>query len=363
MKSNKRILYDKFSKQIDNGKPKWQPIRMTDHIVCDGYNGDYVTTVFSHFHTDHAWNITRAITNSTILLTPITLDALQALTGLSARSNIKPLSYNRAYHTPYEEKIELIDANHIIGSAQILVTENETGYRTLYSGDFSFPGIQTPKTDCLIIDPTHGSPLFDFETRRTDVLKQLFEDVIFSIENNRSVEIVAHRGIMQEIANYLEKTFDDKFIPEKVPFITSIKEKRLTDALRKYLEVPDNPHEMLVESDDYLNELYTKKQPYVFFSRLGGPSKQIDRHDVFRVESYTGFKKNGSYFKEQDGNTHVNFSSHSGYSDILKYVKETNAEEIIVDGSRGTLETCLTLSNAISKELGKICRVEIYEDK
>ncbi len=313
MNSKKRILYDKFSKKIENGCPIWQPIRMTDHIVCDGYDRDYETSVFSHLHTDHAWNITRAISNSTILLTPITLDALQALTGLPVRSNIKPLIYNRPYHTPYEEKIELIDANHVPGSAQILVTEKETDYRTLYSGDFSFPGIQTPKTNCLIIDPTHGTPLFDFETRRTDVLKQLFEDVVFSIENNRPVEIVAHRGIMQEIANYLEKTVEDKFIPEKVPFITSSKEKKLTDALRKYLKVPDNPHEMFVETDDYLNELHSKKQPYVFFSRLGSPSKQIDRHDVFRVEAYSGFKKNGSYFKEQNGTTRLNFASHSGY--------------------------------------------------
>ena len=345
---------------MENGKPKWQPIEMTEHIVCDGYDREHSTSVFSHLHTDHAWNITRAVSNATILLTPITLDALQALTGLPARSNIKPLSYNRPYHTEYEEKIELIDANHVPGSSQILVTEKETEYRTLYSGDFSFPGIQTPKADCLILDPTHGEPLYDFETRRTDVLEQLFQDVMVSIEKNQSVEIVAHRGTMQEIMRYLQKVIDGKFIPEKVPFVCAGKEKKLTDALEKYLETNDNPHEIQVGTDGYLNELHEQHQPYVLFTRPNQTSNQIDRHNVFRIDGFSGFKKLGPYSKRENGTTNINYASHSGYCEILEYVDQVKAEEIVIDGSRGNPQTCLTLSNAIS-ELGKKCYVDIYE--
>ena len=357
------VAYDQFSRKQENGRPIWQPIEMGKNIVCDGHLAEKAVAVYTHFHTDHAWNLSRSLSNSTIIMTQVTYDALKVLLNLPERnrSNFEILRYGRDYVTPYEEKVELINANHIPGSAQVLVTQKETDYRVLYSGDFAYPGITVPKTDCLILDPTHGEEIFDFEQNRKEMMERTFEDVLRSIENNHPVEIVAHRGTAQEFMHLFEQSIKGRFIPEMVKFFTKDKlEKELSEVLLNHLPETKNPHEIHVASDFELNDLYSRKQPYIYFSRPNQRPIQQDRHDTFFIDAWTGFKSAGNYVKVNEKFTRVNYQAHSGFGQILKYVKDSEAKEVIVDGSRGNGDTALRLANAIS-QLGIKCYVSTFK--
>ena len=155
----------------ENLKPIALPITIGHSIVCDGWVTGKTTAVFTHFHEDHTWNIGRTLSNCHhILLTEPTYLALRALKKIPERANIERLPYNREFRTAAGEKIELINANHVAGSCQVLVTMEKTGETILYSGDFCYPELQTPKANVLVLDGIHGIPEYDFDTDKPSIL-------------------------------------------------------------------------------------------------------------------------------------------------------------------------------------------------
>lgn len=366
------VHFDKFSEKLNKNLPYDQTINMSEDVVCDGYRAGAQISVFTHFHYDHAWNFKSAMSNSTILLTPITWDAIKALMNLGDRTNIKPTTVGKKYVTPNEDEIELLDANHIPGSVQVLVTSKKTGYKTLYSGDFRYPDIQTQHSDCLIIDGTHGSPDYDFKSKRKDVLEKIFDTVLKSIESDKSVEILSHRGTMQEIMSFLQKSFDDRIIPQDVPFVSLEKEIRLTKALMPHINPnPDVHHELLEMKDATLNDLHEQRKSYILFTRMQDSQQkfveefsiQKDRHVKIIIDSYQYFKGKPEFFEAKKGTYRANYSSHSGFSEIIDYVKQVSPEKVIVDGSRALQKTCLRLSQEISRNLNISCHVSEFRNE
>ena len=51
-----KIDCDQLSRQSKDGHPIEQPIIIGNSIVCDGYVSGKTTSIFTHFHDDHAWN-------------------------------------------------------------------------------------------------------------------------------------------------------------------------------------------------------------------------------------------------------------------------------------------------------------------
>jgi Cft2 family RNA processing exonuclease len=350
------ISCDRFSsKTRDNGKPKWQPILIGNSIVCDGWESGKTTAVFSHFHEDHTWNFSRTLSNChKILLTETTYQALRAIKKIPERANIERLPYGREHHTSFNETIELINANHVPGSSQILVTMDETGKKILYSGDFSFPELQTPKADVLVLDGTHGTEEWDFDTDKPSVLRRIFDEVIKQIRTDKpAVEIIANRGTMQDIMAELEKEYDGNRIPEDVPFLADEDEISLTNAIKhEYGET--KIREIELSSENRLDELYNfEKKPYVRFTT---PQKmntsQNERGIVIQADVNPNFKTKGPLWYDKNGKAYACLAAHAGYSEILEYVSKVDPKEVIVDGTRINSETALSLSNSISKKLG-----------
>lgn len=345
------ISCDRFSNKMwENGKPKWQPIKIGNSIVCDGWAEGKTTAVFSHFHEDHIWNFNRTLTTChKILLTETTYQALKAIKKIPERANIERLPYGREHQTSYGETIELINAGHVPGSSQILVTMEETGKKILYSGDFSYPGIQTPKADVLVLDGTHGTEDYDFDTDKPSVLRRLFDEVLKSIIKDKPVEIIAQRGTMQDIMSELEKEYDGNFIPEDIPFLAHKDEIALTNAIKH--EYNNKIREIEISSETRLYQLYNfEKKAYVNFvipQQLR--TLQHERGLVIQADANSNYKKKGPFWYDKHDKAYACLAAHAGYSDILQYVCKVEPKTVIVDGTRVSSETALSLSNSISK--------------
>jgi len=340
----------------ENGKPTHLPITIGHSIVCDGWVFGKTTAIFTHFHDDHTWNIGRALTNCHhILLTEPTYLALRALKKIPERGNIERLPYNRPFSTTTGEKIELINANHVSGSCQVLVTKEDTGETILYSGDFCYPGIQTPKANVLVLDGTHGIPKYDFETDKPSILRRIFDLVKEEISKDKSIEIQVNRGTMQDVMAELSKENEDgEFIPEDVPFLANKNEIALTEAIEyTYKERGCQIRKIELDTPHRLEELYSvEKRAYVHFVRGIRNSPEYERATVIQVDTNPHFKVKGPLWQDAKGKWIACLAAHAGYSDILKYVDDVQPDKVIVDGTRASSEIAKSLANDISEDLG-----------
>lgn len=331
--------------------PKNQAITIGHSVVCDGYYSGKTTAVFSHFHEDHTYNIGRTLTEcDNVILSQITYDALLGMEKIPERGTIRPLSDGETFTTDFDETIRLLDANHVFGSKQIMVTMNETGKRILYSGDFCYPGMTIHPADVLVLESEHGDATYDFNTDKQSVLRRISEQVRTDVEQCRPVVIKAHSGMMQKIIAHLEKAVDGMSIPEKVPFLAEGKDIGLTKATCKKvfgMEFRD----MEPASNGRLNELHRDKQPYVLFARRGKIYPQEQRGTVINVDANKGFKNKGPFFSSDESTYFACLASHSSFSHVLDYVKDVGPELVIINGTRVNKETCKKLEHSISNDL------------
>ena len=340
--------------------PKWQAITIGNSIVCDGYYSGKTTAVFSHFHDDHTYNIARTLTGCHhVILSQTTFDALRGLEKIPDRGTFKVLSEGQSFHTQFGEKIELLDANHIPGSRQILVTMEENGEKILYSGDFCYPDMPVSKADVLVLAPEHGEEIHDFHTDRSSILRRIFGTVMNAIEKDMPVEIRAHSGTMQDIMAQLEKGDEGMLIPNIVPFLANENDVALTNAIKDTYNVDFRDIE--IASNRILNYLYDKKQPYIRFSRFGsGKNVQEDRGIIIQADANKGFKNRGPFFTSDNHTYLACLASHSSFSNILNYVKEVDPKLVVIDGTRAQPDTAEHLKSSIEDKLSiraitKIC--------
>ena len=330
--------------------PRYQAITIGHSIVCDGYHPGKTTAVFSHFHEDHTHNIARTLTGChRVIMSRTTFEALRGMKKIPDRGTFKILSEGEAFVTEFEEKIELLDANHVPGSRQVLVTMKENGDKILYSGDFCYPNMSVTKADVLVLEPDHGEEVHDFNTERSSVLRRIFGETLKAIENNMPVEICAHAGTMQDIMEQLEKGDDGECIPNMVPFFASEKDVGLTNAIKDTYNTKFRDIE--AESKQLLNKHYNKKQSYVKFSRIS--SRPLDGRGItIHVDANKGFKNKGPFFMSDNRTYFACLASHSSFSNILKYVKEVEPKLVVIDGTRANPKTAECLKSSIKNTLG-----------
>jgi len=343
--------------KVDKFDPKCSPITLGNSIVCDGYFFGKTTAVFTHFHEDHIKNFSRTLANCDhILLTETSLRAVKSILNSNLyRANLEPISYGRKFHTDKGEIIELINANHVPGSCQVYVEMEENGTKILYSGDFCYPGIQVPKCDYLVLDATHGTSIHDYYTDKSSILRTIFDKVYDEIMKGHPVEIRAHSGSMQDILEQIEKGNDGNTIPEAVPFLANKKHIELTEALS--ISYNTGFRELKEATDSYLNELYEKHQPYVRFATVGTNTPQEDRGIVIQADVNQEFAKKGPFFTHDSHRWYACLSPHSSYSNILEYVKKTDPDFVVVDGTRASKETASSLAQEITKRFSKPAKV------
>ena len=188
------------------------------NTVVDGYKHGREIGVFSHIHDDRIERLNFAMHEcSVIYVSPPTFDLLSALEQkrddpvsadlyFSGR-HIKRLDFDipitpklhlrePSLDSAYSDKITLRRAHHILGSTQILVSTDD-GKNIVYSSDFSYPETEPIDCDVLVLDSTHGNPMFNAPVDVGSLERRLIECVEKEIESGNPICIRAHRGQLQ----------------------------------------------------------------------------------------------------------------------------------------------------------------------
>lgn len=99
-----------------------------------------------------------------------------------------------------EEKLTFHYANHIPGSAQVLI-ETEKGRRLLYTGDIKLPGAPIISADLLVIEATYGKPnqCRYFQNR----INRIFAEFVMQKIKDNSIIIRGYHGKLQEALKIL----------------------------------------------------------------------------------------------------------------------------------------------------------------
>ncbi|MEM1635163.1 MAG: MBL fold metallo-hydrolase [Thermosphaera sp.] len=316
----KKYYYRELLKMVDildNGA-----ILLGKNISVDGHGGKRIRVV-THAHSDHLNQLVESVRESEVILaTPITLEMIQLLGYVSRsyiplfKSKAKALNYYTVYSTDVE-KITLLPAEHIVGSAQVLVEYN--GFKLGYTGDFKLTS-DTPimkNLDLLVIEATYGNPNHrrPFKDHVPDILYELVD---YGLSYYGRVVIYGYHGKLQEAMRILRA----KGINE--PFVLTEKVFEITKALEKYGIKIENV---------FKEGSYRERERYIVFKHMMAASKRrLDGSALHVVLSGWEFREP---FKRIDDHSYlVALSDHSDFDDLVKYVELAKPNLVAVDASR-----------------------------
>lgn len=319
-------------------------VLLGDTIVCDGYDDSRRTAVFTHIHTDHTKFFETALGKcSENYVTRPTFELLVALKGdyLKLRNNLHALNFGVSI-MPSNEKITLLESQHILGSCQVLV-ETSDGVKINYTSDFTYPNTKPVKCDVLVLDSTHGDPRFGTIVDRESTERRFIDIVKEEIRRGQPVCVRAHRGRLQYVMHLVSATIHDD-----IPFLTSKDDAKIIPVYRKY----GMPIRNTLTLDSWEGKKITKgTYPYVEF-RTFGSSMTLKEESGMRRVLLAGLSSSGGTTIRDNGNNvfQLEFADHANYQTIMDYVQKATPKVVITDNYRGTMGK--TLAERINTELG-----------
>ncbi len=334
--------------------------------------------ILSHAHLDHvgAAPYLYVSGNMPLYLTPPTLDLTEVLIKdfLKLSGEYLPFEYldyiymsQRAMYTGYREavlipstpfEIELLDAGHIPGSAQVIVRSK--GKKILYTGDINNYETRLQKTadinyedefDAVIIESTYGA---DVHPKRDRLEKVFVEKVNEVVENNgvvlvpsfavgRSQEILLilkqrgfqHKIVMDgmalEITELLLKNKDFIKNPKSLKrAYGKVKKVRRWKERKKVVKEPGviiAPAGMLGGGSAvfYISKLYKNRKNAIFlvgYQAPGTPGRVLLEEGIVRVEHTSSKAEAERYYFE--------FSSHTDREGLRKLLSKLSGDPIII---------------------------------
>jgi len=327
---NVRKLLQKVSISVDGS------ILLGEHVVCDSFQKGRHLAVFTHIHADHmiGFNSALGAFGTDVLVSVPTRDLLVAIEGkhLLRRTNCKARNWG-VRHSHSEENVTLYPTDHILGSSQVLV-EDQEGYRLVYTGDFNL-NTQPIEADILVVDATYG-PL-----RRNYAMSDVMEEMIYLIQRQlrrgEPVYIFSRTGRIQRLMAALRKEGVD------VPFISTFKEFKIAQVYEKYrYKIGDYFPNCNMEAW----EIMRKEDPYVAFYPIGQRVPLADKYLNIKATAYGALFP--IYMTEKNRYVAA-LSDHSDFEGTLNYIKRSNPRLVITDGFRAG-ENARLLAKALNKE-------------
>lgn len=303
----------------DNGA-----ILLGSNFTVDSHCDGRPVRVVTHAHSDHTKGLRSSVRRSLfVIATPITFRFLEVLGYKVPGEKRVELPYYKPINID-SERIMLVPARHIPGSAQVVVEAPD--YRVGYTGDFKVPGTPPLRDlDVLVIDATYGSPRLQRRWKDWEALEAL----IAIIEDNiweGPVWIYGYHGKLQEILLELRKRGVEYRIMADTRTIA------LARVAAEYENVNTGRIEVLTDpllpgpGDIVLAHMRRRRS----YTRLPGTHVTLTGWELRAVAVRTGPK---SY--------NVSYSDHATFSEILDYIREANPGMVIVDGYRSS-EAMLT---------------------
>lgn len=300
-------------------------------VFCDGYWEQQRIGAFSHFHADHIRSIEHCIAEYDHMIThPITFQGLCALKpGLRLREQWITQDYDTAFRFS-DGSVRLLKANHIPGSSQIYVEYD--GNTLLYSGDFSYPDVQTRHADHLVIDATHGDPWYDGKTDRQSVKNRMFEHMIDVLETKRRIVVHAPAGTLQELIRHFEMGCKRRFTDDVV-FATDHKQETILRSIYRD-ESPKFRPIVPYDTPKFGAVIRTNKKCIIFLTNAIF-SSEMDKFYRIVVDGYR-FEKGLPPIIPFDGGCRFNLAAHASINDIYQYIEAVDPKCVVTDGSRST---------------------------
>ena len=342
-------------------------ISLGKNTVVDGYKHGREIGIFTHIHYDHIELFTHAMHEcSAIFLSPPTFDLLAALQQdvedtISAETyfggrHIHRLDFDVPFipkkhlrkinpKQTFSDVITLKKAHHILGSSQVLVNTDDNK-AIVYSSDFSYPNTEPIKCDVLVLDATHGDPMFNAAVDVASLENRLVELVDEEIEAKHPVCIRSHTGRLQYTMSLLSKR-----IGENIKFLSTGKNRKLVPIYNKY----DMPIKEVVDSKTFDGEkIIEGSYPFIEFKTIPEAQSiaEMDhRATVFHLGGvYLGGQTTIKQHPGDAENYYLEFGDHGNYSNILKYVNKCSPELVITDKYRSKWGE--KLAEKINEELG-----------
>ena len=300
-------------------------------VFCDGYWEQQRIGAFSHFHADHIRAIENCIAEYDHMIAhPITFHGLCALKpGLRLREQWVTQDYDTVFKFS-GGSVRLLKANHIPGSSQIHVEYG--GQTLLYSGDFSYPDVQTRHADYLVIDATHGDPWHDGKTDRQSVKNRMFEYIDEIFKSRRQIVIHTSTGTLQELVRHFEIGCKPRF-SDDIIFVMDCKQEQV---LREIYRAESSEFRSIVpyNTPEFGATLRANKKCLIFLTQtiLNDELRKFHR---IAVDAYR-FEKGTSPIIPFNGGCRFNLAAHASIDNIYQYIEEINPKYVVTDGSRST---------------------------
>lgn len=294
---------------------------LTEDLACDGFHYPCTGRVQTHVHDDHMDGFETSKGFQHIYATPPTKELLVAdlNADLGYRSNLLSVPY-REWRTHGNTRFMLLENGHMLGSAQV-VAESASGYRSGYSGDFSWPVNDTIKVDTLILDSTCGDPKLVRRYTQQDAEDALVRIVRKAVPQG-PVFIKASRGTVQRALMAVTGNLD-------CPLLGSKRLLKETDVYRKY----GQPIEPIVDADSSQGRDCVRSERYVrFFGRGDRLPVDTSRATVIVLNAYV--PSHTPYVEHSERSYTVALSNHADFEETLEYVKSTGARQVITDHTR-----------------------------
>jgi len=305
-------------------------------VACDSFDNARPLRVVTHAHYDHLTGLQQSLRRcKAVIMTAATKDLLEAMRGRwsLARGNVKTLAYEEPLM--YEdEKLTLYFADHILGTAQVLVEDAE-GTRILYTSDFRLPKTPIINADVLVIEATYGNPM---QVRPfKNVVKNALVSLVERGLKQGPVYIFGYHGKLQEVMQILRnaRVKAPFIVPEKVFRISEICEKHGMRLGRYLLFSEDEAQSMLKKNDSYTALYHMNSRRYI-------------GKGAFRI-FVSGWEFSSPRRQIGDSEHIVALSDHSDFKGLLQYVDESKPRLVITDNYR--TGAAKTLAKQIEKKL------------
>ena len=283
------------------------------NVVCDAFAKRKVRIV-THAHSDHMLGLERSLKYGKVYATPATAELIRLFKG----KRVSVLDYNERLKIE-DEQVELFDAGHIIGSAQVLLID-ESGKRWVYTGDFRIDRAEVVKSDLLVIEATYGNPK---HVRNFDVEDKLLE-LVERFANSASVHIFGYHGKLQEVAEILRNY--TIYMDPGVYRVARICEK------------------YGMKFGDYF--LAKQQREGIFLHHMNSAKKIREGIKIY----LTGWEFREPVRKISENEYVVALSDHSDFEGLLKYVELSDPQLVITDNYR--VGDALALAREIKRRLG-----------
>jgi putative mRNA 3-end processing factor len=320
-------------------------VRLGVGVVADGFDFDSGVRVQTHVHDDHLARFEDSKATGRVVCSKATRELLIAMKNadLKYRSNFIGLEYGEVW--TFEDAsgnaatVELLPSGHMVGAAQVAVTAAD-GYRTGYSGDFSWPLTETMSVNELVLDATYGSP--DTNRRRYD--QQQAEERFVEESLRRSKEgplvIYAHRGTLQRAISLLEDSC-------RLPMLGSRAQRAESTVCAKFGFVQAE----LLDPESELGRAARASGAYVEFIGTGDPQREMKSNE-HRIRLSASITQMGDpYLDITPRYCRIALSDHADFDGTMEYVSAVAPDLVLTDASRSP-HHAVQLAEAIHAQLG-----------